>query len=357
MNSSEEFTGVDLGFFEPDYETWELESRHFPAKIGGKPAWLNLKHLPQPSQLECQYCAKPSSFLLQVYCPDDEATHAFHRTLFVFICTNSSCWTEGKAAPILVFRSQLPRQNSFYPMEAPMDGAGWRPDIHASAHTTLCPVCGCLATKLCGRCRGVSYCSEAHQRLDWKGGHKALCREGYKWDGRSVVPSASKVLLPEGIIEREAEPAEDGREPDEEVPDYSHLISNEGGEMSAEDLDKFTAAESDTQDPAMDKFRERVRRAPDQVMRYERRGKPLLCNKQQMKNPPNCSRCGSVRTFEMQIMPQILSELKLGMDLVDAGLDWGSIYVFTCDRSCAVEEYVREETVVVNFLKTNIPGA
>ena len=31
----EEVTGVDLGFFERDFDQWETQSRQFPSKIGG----------------------------------------------------------------------------------------------------------------------------------------------------------------------------------------------------------------------------------------------------------------------------------------------------------------------------------
>lgn len=49
------------------------------------------------------------TFLLQIYCPlDDECEFHFHRTLFVFICQNSSC------SDVKVFRSQLARENLYY---------------------------------------------------------------------------------------------------------------------------------------------------------------------------------------------------------------------------------------------------
>ena len=62
MNS----TNVDLGFLETDYEAWEVASRHFPSKVGGKPAWLDLKYLPAVTEMECQDCHQPRKFLLQV---------------------------------------------------------------------------------------------------------------------------------------------------------------------------------------------------------------------------------------------------------------------------------------------------
>ena len=35
-------TTVDLGFLETEFESWEVESRHFPSKVGGRPAWLDM---------------------------------------------------------------------------------------------------------------------------------------------------------------------------------------------------------------------------------------------------------------------------------------------------------------------------
>ena len=56
-----------------------------------------------------------------------------------------------------------------------------------------------------------------------------------------------------------------------------------------------------------------------------------------------------------QVMPQLLSEIQLGLE-ADGGVDWGSLYVFTCDKSCKVDGYIREQVQLVNFEMTNIPG-
>ena len=40
----EEVTGVDLGFFERDFDQWETQSRHFPSKIGGLVLYPELYH-------------------------------------------------------------------------------------------------------------------------------------------------------------------------------------------------------------------------------------------------------------------------------------------------------------------------
>lgn len=46
--------------------TWLLHPRFFPSKVGGKPAWLNLRDLPFTDELTCQICKDPLIFLCQV---------------------------------------------------------------------------------------------------------------------------------------------------------------------------------------------------------------------------------------------------------------------------------------------------
>ena len=52
-----------------------------------------------------------------MYAPDNSVADAFHRTLFVFICPRDECWggQEDGAGPVLVLRSQLARDNPYYP--------------------------------------------------------------------------------------------------------------------------------------------------------------------------------------------------------------------------------------------------
>merc|ERR1712126_630537 len=73
---------------------------------------------------------------------------------------------------------------------------------------------------------------------------------------------------------------------------------------------------------------------------------------------PPCGACGGQRTFEFQVMPQLLSELKLGSDTCEVGgVDWGSLHVYTCDQSCHVTEgYVAEYVQLQQFELSNIPG-
>merc|ERR1719220_2988372 len=62
--------------------------------------------------MQCLNCSSPLSFLLQVYSPDNNSDTAFHRSLFVFICTASSCWEQGKEPPVVALRFEIQKQEN-----------------------------------------------------------------------------------------------------------------------------------------------------------------------------------------------------------------------------------------------------
>merc|ERR1711973_491799 len=142
----------------------------------------------------------------------------------------------------------------------------------------------------CSRCRRVSYCGQYCQKLDWKAGHKKQCQAG----GEKFPPTLASWCLNEGLLEMEEEPERDDDFGGDRIQELVDEATKTGGSVNV-----------------------------DQVIRYDRRGLPLLCSSTPLPPAPSCNLCQGSRSFEFQVMPQLLSEMNLGSDSYEGGLDWG----------------------------------
>ncbi|KAL8858381.1 MAG: hypothetical protein Q9178_005062 [Gyalolechia marmorata] len=114
------------------------------------------------------------------------------------------------------------------------------------------------------------------------------------------------------------------------------------------------------------RFAARLAQNPEQVLRYEWCGQPLLYSKDDevgkafpsaspatisnmpsQKVPqnriPNCSNCGAKRVFEFQLTPHAISELEREEEGLE-GMEWGTIVVGSCEKDC-VERGVEDGKV------------
>lgn len=336
---------VELGFLEK-CESWAVKSKYFPSKVGGKPAWLHLTGIPDGTRLSCNNCGEPCIFLLQVYAPIDEDAAAFHRTVFVFTCVNAECVKHNTTGSVIALRSQLPRINTFYGENPSPETPCGSDTPSACEHNNLCVVCGALGNKCCGRCRSRHYCTKSHQVWDWKHGHKSRCglaASDNLTDGTNAV-----ILFPE--YELVTEPEDDGyedpssdRTDEERFSDYREFLSkhpeNTALGSCPTDLDKMATS---CKDKAFWKFKKVTEKFPDQVLRYDIGGSPLFVSSEGIPDDiPNCP-CGSVRQFEFQVLPQLLNSI---VESSSESLDWGTLLVYTCKRSCDTNEAYHSEFV------------
>ncbi|KAL8681066.1 MAG: hypothetical protein Q9186_002778 [Xanthomendoza sp. 1 TL-2023] len=101
------------------------------------------------------------------------------------------------------------------------------------------------------------------------------------------------------------------------------------------------------------RFAARLAQNPEQVLRYEWCGQPLLYSKDDevgraFSSPsnttsstkatvdnriPNCTNCGSRRVFEFQLTPHAILELEREEEGLE-GMEWGTVVVGSCERSC-----------------------
>ncbi|PHU28780.1 hypothetical protein BC332_00873 [Capsicum chinense] len=248
--------------------------------------------------------------IVKVYAPLTEKDSTFHRTLFIFMCTSMACllkdqheqWKRNQDKPsrsVKVFRCQLPRYNSFYSSEPPKNNGKDKP---SSAGAVLCGWCGTWrGDKVCGSCRRVHYCSEKHQAVHRKSGHKRRCLpSSISQDAseprnnrtlRGVQEVASNGLWPEYEIAITDECEDKVSDDNGQV---NLLISSSRVDESIEAIMDSFGGEDDKKSWAS--FQERISRTPEQVL------------------------------------PQIL--YYFGVENDAQSLDWATIAVYTCESSC-----------------------
>jgi len=309
-----------------------------------------LKNLPSTEETSCKKCGNPLILLLQVYAPLEQDPKCFHRVIFVFMCRESTCHQED-LLPFKVFRCQLSRRNEFFPYESPVETPDWKPELNAAKFVQICRVCGSLGSKKCSGCGKVSYCSRKCQTLDWKIRHKIECKNtNFEYIYREDEEILSNFLLPqhEIVIQGDDEIVSDSDDEDgeKEVDEQKELeklkeLEKSGKVLSAKDLADFSTEDEVVKDKNFKRFQKVVQCAPDQVIRFQRSGTPLwisMNNTPGEEQIPNCEICGSKRVFEFQIMPQLLSVLKLDTSLNEKSVDWGVLAVYTCENSCSSNE-------------------
>ncbi|KAI9596358.1 programmed cell death protein 2 [Syncephalis fuscata] len=385
--NDEEPAVIQLGFAERVDEDEREEAfsyESFPSKIGGRPVWLNPTKPLAAARVLCGVCKDPMTFLLQLYAPEDQPAEAFHRTIYVYCCPKGACHQKSWRDCFRVLRSQLPQDNSFYKKRASTkdtptnktnnkndDDGDWNAndedltDDEAPVWqlncnpATECVLCGLNGSKQCARCHAVSYCARPHQILDWTvGGHREQCgKTTPDIDDPLMKTRREKCLFDEREIVSEPE----GSGEESINPDALELPHRMAGlnitEMRArEDKEAMEEEYEDTEvhvDAAFLAFQRRIARYPDQVIRYARveytktPAQPLWVSDIGMPSETSdivaCSHCGAERTFEFQILPQILNFLRIDHSASDA-LDWGTLAIYTCTRNCHVpdEAYVDE---------------
>lgn len=136
------------------------------------------------------------------------------------------------------------------------------------------------------------------------------------------------------------------------IPHQSMDIDDEGTSGSSSQKEDKDTYES-TIDKTFQKFADRLAQNPEQVIRYEYKGQPLLYSKTDAVGKllasghaqdtkvkvsgagkiPKCGNCGAGRIFELQLTPHAIMELEAD-EMSLEGMEWGTIIVGVCGKDC-----------------------
>jgi pre-rRNA-processing protein TSR4 len=375
-----------------DYNQWD------GGQIGGLPVWLQPENIPV-GPLHClnPNCSSVMSFLCQLYAPvesfsnandceendanapatstvhQDQDDRAFHRSLYVFGCSQCADQTVGS---IRVLRAQLPEINPFYPLinededdENAVQEVNWQNHTPAHWNVKQCAVCG-LAGKFKCPLQEKYFCGPEHQKEH----KKYVFQQPVDGDGepyaQPYLPSIYN--LSELVVEREPDlptydDVDESSKKETMFPTNDDDDDDSDEDLEQDDLNRMTGSSQKGQDSTTTAFYQRVKDRPncqDQCLRYNRwpkddpktsskRDTPLWIRQDLQPPPPTttadgdkdvkddgtggmvpppCPYCHAPRKFEFQLMPQLLHYLLQGRSGKDKS---AKAYYSTADESYA----------------------
>ena len=353
----------DLGFLEEREETTSLHAIYFPSKVGGTPAWLDPSVNPK-QMVEANETKRRMDFLLQIYAANDVEdslnTNAFHRTIYVFTSIDGDkVFEKGKVRAV---RSQLARVNEFYgTTPAPRRGVRESDDLRVEE----------MIREFEAKKRAI----ETKVKMTLSGGNGSESKEEEEEmktktkneNENTVYPEFEIVVEPEsdadeascssmdseGVV---ADTNDDDNKKTSANTNKKKMFQSIGDEAITEtDLKEIASGVIDSDAQRLATFSVKLAKFPDQVLRYcpAQNAKAMWPSKSLApddRNIPDCPRCRGKRRFEFQILPTIVSFIvpKESVELNDSSLDFGSIAVYTCSKSCALEGEYAEEYVLVH---------
>ncbi|KAH6651999.1 programmed cell death protein 2 [Truncatella angustata] len=126
------------------------------------------------------------------------------------------------------------------------------------------------------------------------------------------------------------------------IPQATRMDMDDSGSASGGKEDKEIFESS--HDADFQKFADRMAQNPEQVIRYEFGGQPLLYSKTDAigqllgsgRSMPRCGNCGGERAFEVQMTPNAIAELE-AEEMSLEGMDWGTIIIGVCGLDCQAQ--------------------
>ncbi|KAF3706062.1 Programmed cell death protein 2-like [Channa argus] len=335
-----------IGVCDGDLDPKRYQSSYLTNKVGGHPDWLPVISRLSP---RCGRCGAPLAHVVQVYCPLEASP--YHRNLHLFACTGADC--NGRSECWRVLRSQCletevgagPTLCKPAPAQgAPLTATDWcdtaddwgmeegdaewvgceKQDRQVQEEVTApnveeYPVSSEMDVS--GRLQDLSLGESHDDVLVFRSFFISVVEESDLCGENNDLEHAQELLRAYESRERVV---------------VGELDGSEGGVRSGGE-EKYEKTKARHGDVIFSKFMKKISLCPQQILRYCHGGKPLF-----ISEPPSnmaqvvsaCSSCGGSRTFELQLMPALVSLLQRKSGSAEVELEFGTVLVYTCTNSC-----------------------
>ncbi|XP_076861738.1 programmed cell death protein 2-like isoform X2 [Brachyhypopomus gauderio] len=331
---------------------------YYTNKIGGSPDLI-------PGITDqcnrCILCDGILGHVVQIYCPLGESP--YHRTLNIFACVNPQCY--GKPESWKVLRSQCLESDlkqlsecqdasNLQVKQVQMSTTEWcagADDWGMEAENHEPQSCAQTPADTAQKASG-----SAPAELDVSSRLKGLCLDVLGSKEATTLPPTAPAFQPfyiSVVEEKDLVAHKDMEHAYRLLKEYEEregVTVEENSSNEAEGVESYEKTEAKHGDAVFSRFMKRISLCPEQVLRYNWSGSPLLL----MKPPsilkqivPACAHCGSPRVFEFQLMPALVSLLHNTDPSSELVLEFGTVLVYTCRESCwmsgsnvPVEEFI-----------------
>ena len=354
------------------------------SQIGGHPTFLDPAMSPPASFAKCKICNSYMSLLLKLQADLSQQFPGEERRLYVWSCRKKQCSrTQGSIRAFRETRKPKPKPSTQQTTQKPAQSQppaqtnlGSQLFGNQTSSSNINPFSGSSSTNPFSSSQPTNILS-ASSLSDLKAkppqspqpptetfAEKLKISESPPpslpqdpWPSTSSFPSP----FPHLHLEAEAEYLEP--KPQSSSSNPTPALIDESEPTPSSDKDLYESPH----DKTFDHFTQLLSQNPEQVLRYEHSGQPLLYSssdaiascfvvhgKGPVKGIPRCS-CSSARVFEMQLVPNLIFEVEKDNEeamKIDGkeGMEWGTVILGTCSRNCGDEGVsFREEWVGVQW--------
>ncbi|CAF1090522.1 unnamed protein product [Rotaria sordida] len=325
------------------------------SRIGGQPAYPNEEiSIKLKTCLLCTKCQAEQIFVCQLYCPLEG--HKYDRTIYLFACRNPSCWNTSNSWTAIrcqKFDETVQESNSIDVESSttiPSSSTDWCDDADAwnndddddddnnkkndikpsSVVTTI--------KKEPEKMLNSMTIEDEHEKSssddafnEWK--KINLNKQTLDLSNNVSFPFYYIIIDDEQIIINEAKLNEKKKLKNK----TKHLndIDEDDDEITKGGKEKYEKTpDIEHGDVVFYRFQQKIRYAPDQIIRYDWSGNPLILTKldaNTLSTIQKCRYCQSSCVFEFQVMPALVNFLKIDNQI---GLEFGTVFVYTCSSNC-----------------------
>ncbi|CAF1025875.1 unnamed protein product [Rotaria sp. Silwood1] len=345
------------------------------SRIGGQPAYPSEEvSIKLKTCLLCGTCQTEQIFVCQLYCPLEG--HKYDRAIYLFACRNPSCWNTSNSWTVIRCQkfdetvSESTSINIESSTTIPSSSTDWCDDADAwnsdddkkpsSVITTIKkeiikePEIMLNSMKIEDEDEKLSSDDDDDDEIDvetkTKSNNKttsvASSDAFNQWKKTNLnkpildisnnnisFPFYYIIIDDEQIIINEAKLNEKKKLKNK----IKHLndIDEDDDETTKSGKEKYEKTpDIEHGDVVFYRFQQKIRYAPDQIIRYDWSGNPLILTKfdeNTLLTTQKCRYCQSSCVFEFQLMPALVNFLKIDNQI---GLEFGTVFVYTCSANC-----------------------